>query len=55
MNPPADSGILCRFCHKRYPNEEITATDKRDKTWILEICESCNRKKERMEVKVEVV
>ena len=45
----SDPGILCYFCHKRYPNEEITV--KEYGMWIIEICEGCLKKP----VKVEVV
>ena len=48
MNPPTDSGILCRFCGKRYPNEEITV--KEYGMWIIEICEGCLKKKVQVEV-----
>ena len=38
----SDPGILCYFCHKRYPNEEITV--KEYGMWIIEICEGCLKK-----------
>jgi len=48
MNPPSDSGILCRFCGRRYPNEEITVREYG--FWIIEICEGCLKKPVQVEV-----
>jgi len=51
MNPPPpDAGILCRFCGKRYPNEEITVRSDPEEMWIIEICEGCLKKKVQVEV-----
>ena len=50
-----DAGILCRFCGKRYPNEEITVRSDPEEIWIIEICEGCLKKPVQVEVKVEVV
>ena len=53
MNPPTDSGILCRFCGKRYPNEEITVRSDPEEIWIIEICEGCLKKP--VQIKAEVI
>ena len=54
MNPPPpDAGILCRFCGKRYPNEEITVRSDPEEIWIIEICEDCLKKP--VQIKAEVI
>ena len=49
MNPPTDSG---RFCHKRYPNEEMSIKPEKEEgdCWAVGCCEGCLKKPAQVEV-----